>query len=396
MNVFVVGGGATGSVLINTLAKEKTIQSIRCLTRNKKIAEEFIQKNPKVKIFSGDINNKTEVEKLARASDLIINAASPWLNIPALKLAIRIGAHYQDLEAYLGLDDGKSRQPYAIEHLQFHNAFKRKKRLALFDSGAAPGLTNLLVASATDILGPLENAKIWMAEDIDASVVVSTWSPAAAVDEIYSRPVIYRNGKFIVLPRFSSPEKFKFPKPFGVKTTYPIMNNEAFTVPQYASVKNMEVRSAGSDDEVARIMLGLGLLEKKPIHIRGTTITPLEFIMKIMPPPPTPRELKHLIAKKIVRDGNFALFVRCSASRSRHKPKTLSFWIHFPSQRKLFERKIYSTYIAYPAGRCAAAFALEIPSITTYGTLPPEGLPKPNRERILKNIVRLGIKIKKR
>ncbi|MDO8558228.1 MAG: saccharopine dehydrogenase NADP-binding domain-containing protein [bacterium] len=392
MKIFVVGAGATGSVLINTLAGQKEVERIFCVAKNKRIAAEFVKSHPKVKIFGADVADRTKMEKFAKGSDLVINAASPWLNVPILKLALRVHAHYQDLEAYLGLDDGRSKMPYRIEHLSFDKEFRKQRRVALFDAGVAPGLTNLLVAEAQEVLGNLKNVSIRLLEDLQASAYISTWSPSAAIDEVYSRPVVYRNGKFSILKRFSDPEEFNFPKPFGRHTTYAIMNNEAFTIPQYLSVGKIEVRSAGCDDEAARIMVALGLLEKKPMRIRGITLTPLEFTMRIMRQPPTPKELKRLVATGVVRDGYFAFFIEATGPKKRK----IAYWVPFPSQKTLFKKDIHSTYVAHPAGTCAAVFALEIPHIQKYGTMPPEVLPKDNRERILKRIKQFGINVKTR
>lgn len=391
MKLFIIGAGATGSVLVNTLAKQKEVERIICVAKNKHLARQFLTPSRRVHIFAADVADRVRMEKLARGSDLVINAASPWLNIPILKLALRVNAHYQDLEAYLGFDDGKSRMPYAIEHLPFHAAFKKAGKLALFDAGVAPGLTNLLVAKAADDFGALERVCIAMIEDLVSSAAISTWSPAAAVDEVYSRPLVLKNGRFHILKRFSDPRAVTFPAPFGKKTTYSIMNDENYSIPKYLKVKNLEVRSAGNDDEASRLLVGLGLLEKKPVHIRGTTLTPLEFTTHIMPPPPTPAELRALMRQGIVKDGNFAFLVDVRGNQTRECRR---YWVHLPSQRELFRKKIYATYIAYPAGLCAAAFALEIPHVKKYGTMPPEALPRENRERILARIRKFGIKIK--
>lgn len=70
MKIFVIGTGATGSVLINTLAKSKGVDFIYCLsrdTKDKRIAKQFIKPDRKVKIFSGDIKkNSRNIEKISK------------------------------------------------------------------------------------------------------------------------------------------------------------------------------------------------------------------------------------------------------------------------------------------------------------------------------------------
>lgn len=394
MKITVIGAGASGSVLINTLASSQRVERIFCLAKDKNLAKQFVKAHQKVKILACDVNDGGKVEKICRGSDLIINAASPWLNVKILKIALKLRAHYQDLGAYLGFDDGQSKMPYKIEHLVLAKEFKKRKLLAVFDAGASPGLTNLLVAESADRFGVLQRVKIILLEDMQGSAIVSTWSPAALIDEIYSRPVVYRQGKFILLPRFSHPEEFDFPKPFGQRTTYALMNNEAFTIPHYLKVKDIEIRSGGSDDELARLMVGLGLLDKKPRRFGRVTISPLDFMMKFLPTPPTPVELKNLISKGLIKDGFFAFSIIVEV-KERQRRQKINYWVLFPSQKELFKRHIYSTHVGYAAGVCASAFALEIPHIKSYGVMAPEAIPQLNRENILSNMKRIGVKIKR-
>jgi saccharopine dehydrogenase-like NADP-dependent oxidoreductase len=193
----------------------------------------------------------------------------------------------------------------------------------------------------------------------------------------------------VLLERFSREENFKFPVPFGKKITYPIMNNESFTIPHYLKLKNIDVRSSGSDMEVAKMMVGMGLLGMKPISINGTNVSPMDLLIKILPPTPTPAEIKDLIKKGLLKDGFFEISIETIASNGKIK----KYWMPFPSQKELIKRNINSTYIAYPTGICAAAFALEMHNIKKSGVFPPEGMPKINRANVLKNMKRLGLKI---
>jgi saccharopine dehydrogenase-like NADP-dependent oxidoreductase len=391
LKIFIVGAGATGSVLINALAKRREVAALTCLTHDIKLAKQTLAPNRKVKLVAGDARRTRQVAKLARGCAVVVNAASPWLNLPVLQLALAVNAHYQDLEAYLGHDNGRAHQPYRIEHLKYNKAFLASKRTALFDAGVAPGLSNLLAAEAVAALGNgVDNLIIRLVEDINSSVVVSFWSPAAAADETASRPVVFERGHYRLLPRYSDPIPYVFPKPIGRLTTYSLMNNEAFTVPRYLPVKHMEVRSAGSDVEVSRLLVSLGLLETKPVPVRGFLVSPFEFITRIIPPPPTPCELKQLIQTGKLVDAHFAVQVEAWRGTRRWRV-----WVPFPSQKELYQRKIYASYIGYAAGICAAAFTLEFAQLAKFGAYPPEALPEESRRRVLDNIRKLGLKLPK-
>ena len=72
----------------------------------------------------------------------------------------------------------------------------------------APGLTNLLVKRAADLLDEVESVHIRLYESSQSEDPISQWSPEVSFDEAVSHPRIYRNRKFQLSKRFSEAEKF--------------------------------------------------------------------------------------------------------------------------------------------------------------------------------------------
>ena len=81
--------------------------------------------------------------------------------------------------------------------------------------GAAPGLTNLLVARAAAQMDSVDAVYIRLYESTDSDDPVSQWSAEVSFDEAVSVPRILRGGRFRFGKRFGEREKFRFPPPIG-------------------------------------------------------------------------------------------------------------------------------------------------------------------------------------
>ena len=128
--------------------------------------------------------------RAARGAQLLVNASPAVFNEIVLRAALRLRAHYLDLGAHL------TRNPFKAEQLRFDRRFREKNRVALITAGAAPGLTNLLVARAAGMMSTVEAVYIRLYESTESEDPVSQWSAEVSFDEAVSRPRIVRDGHF--------------------------------------------------------------------------------------------------------------------------------------------------------------------------------------------------------
>src|SRR5260370_1170776 len=80
-------------------------------------------------------------------------------------------------------------------------------------AGAAPGLTNLLVARAAAMMHTVDEVHIRLYESTESDDPVSQWSAEVSFDEAVSRPRIVRGGKFRFGKPFGNRRNFAFPRP---------------------------------------------------------------------------------------------------------------------------------------------------------------------------------------
>ena len=188
MRIFVLGAGATGSLLAQLL--ERQGHTVWCGDRDPERARRFLGKKSTIPVTKVNARNLRGIVKAARGCQLIVNASASVFNEIVLRAALRLRAHYVDLSSHL------KRHPFKAEQFRYAKKFEEKSRVALINTGAAPGLTNLLVKRAADLLDEAEAVHIRLHESSESDDPISQWSPEVSFDEAVSHPQIYRNGKF--------------------------------------------------------------------------------------------------------------------------------------------------------------------------------------------------------
>src|SRR2546425_400447 len=263
MRIFVLGAGATGSLLAQLL--ERQGHTVWCGDRDPERARRFLGKKSTIPVTKVNARNLRGTVKAARGCQLIVNASASVFNEIVLRAALRLRAHYVDLSSHL------KRHPFKSEQFRYAKKFEEKTRVALINTGAAPGLTNLLVKRAADLLDEVEAVHIRLYESSESDDPISQWSPEVSFDEAVSHPQIYRNGKFQLGKRFSEIEKFRFADPIGNARVVLAAQDEVATLPHFIPMRELDVKIGGNENDPRRRWPKKG--EKSPA--RGANRQPL-------------------------------------------------------------------------------------------------------------------------
>src|SRR5262245_47880312 len=239
MRIFVLGAGASGSYLAQLLARQG--HQITCGDRDPERARRFLGRNSPIPVVPANARNVRSIVRAARGCHLLINSSPAKFNEAVLRSALRLRAHYLDLSAHM------VRNPFKAEQLAYTKRFDEKRRAALINAGVAPGLTNLLVARAAEMLDRLEKVHIRLYESTHSHGPVSQWSAEGLFDEAVSRPRIVRGGRFHLAKRFAEPERFRFPPPIGEASVVLAAQDEVGTLPHVFPLKEMDVKIGGNE-----------------------------------------------------------------------------------------------------------------------------------------------------
>lgn len=376
MRIFVLGAGATGSLLAQLLERQGHI--VWCGDRDLARARRFLGKKSTIAIAEVNARNLRGIVKAAKGCQLIINASASVFNEIVLRAALRLRTHYLDLSSHL------TRNPFQSEQFRYAKRFEEKHRSVVINAGAAPGLTNLLVKRAAEMLDDVRSVQIRLFESSESEDPISQWSPEVSFDEAISHPRIYRAGKFKLAKRFSEIEKFRFVDPVGAARVVLAAQDEVATLPRFIPMRDLDVKIGGNEIDRLRRWHKQGKLSKS----RG--IAKSRF-----PDTSSPRKIANLIRQGILQNARFAAAVLVEGiKRSAKEDVHLSIRsdILFPSLYTIRKQGRFTTPVAYATAHVAAQFIKHFPREDS-GVFAPESLPEELRRNILAGVRSQGLKI---
>ncbi|MBI3485196.1 MAG: saccharopine dehydrogenase NADP-binding domain-containing protein [Acidobacteria bacterium] len=378
MRIFVLGAGVTGSLLAQLLARQG--HTVVCGDRDAERARRFLGKKSAIPVVEVNARNLWGIVKAARRSQLLVNASPAVFNEIVLRAALRLRCHYLDMSSHL------VRQPFKAEQLRYAKRFEAKKRAAVINAGAAPGLTNLLVARAAEMLDAVEAVHIRLYESTEGDDPISQWSAEASFDEAVSRPRVYRAGRFHLGKRFDEREVFRFPPPVGEAGVVLAAQDEVGTLPYFIAMREMDVKIGGNEIDRLRRWYKQGKLSRS----RG-------LVTKRFPKTPTPRLVARMIRRGVLQNARFAAAVLVRGVK-KEQPVLIRWDAEFPSLYQIRQRGSFSTPVAWATAHLASLFVKHFPRDAA-GVFPPEALPAEIRQKILADAksrhMRMAMKVTK-
>ena len=372
MRIFVLGTGATGSYLAHLLTRQG--HQVTCGDRDLDRARRFLGKKSTIPVVQVNARNLWGIVRAARGSQLLVNASAAVFNEIVLRAALRIRCHYMDLGAHL------TRNPFKAEQLRFDKRFQQKNRAAVITAGAAPGMTNLLVARAASLMDAVDGVFIRLYESTDSEDPISQWSAEVSFDEAISLPRVVRDGRFRFGKRFGEREKFRFPLPIGEANVVLAAQDEVGTVPYFLKLKEMDVKIGGNEIDRLRRWYRQGKLSKS----RG-------LIASRFPKTPTPRQVARMILRGKLQNARFAAAVVVRGSKQDDRIE-VRYDAIFPSLYQIRQRGLALSPISYATAHMAALFVKHFPRDLA-GVFPPGAIPLENRQAILKDVKSRGIRL---
>ena len=362
MRIFVLGAGGTGSLLAHLLKRQGHM--VWCGDRDPERGRRFLGKKSGIEVVETNARNMWAIVRSGRGANLVVNASPPVYNEIILRAALRLRAHYLDLNAHL------TRSLFRPEQYRFHKRFVAKNRAALICTGVAPGLTNLLAKRGAELLDSVDSIHIRLLESTESKDPVSTWSPEAAYDEAISRPRVYREGKFALARRFDGREKFRFPAPIGEIPVYLAAQDEVCMLPYEIPVREVDAKIGGNDFERMRRWFRQGRLNRSQGMVRKRFPTTL-----------TPKGVAKLIRKGEFENARFAASVLVRGMKD-DQPLLVRWDASFPTLYQIRRRGLIATPIVYATAHMAALFIKHFPRDSA-GVMGPGALPSDVRRAIL-------------
>jgi hypothetical protein len=376
MRIFVLGVGGTGSLLAQLL--ERQGHTVWCGDRDVTRAKRFLGKKSPLEVIQVNARNLWSIVRAARGCHLLVNCAPAVYNEIILRAALRLKAHYMDLNSRL------TRNPFKPEQLAYHRRFVQKNRAAIISTGVAPGLTDLLAKRSAELLDSAESVRVRLFEETESHDPISTWSPEVAFDAATSRPRLFRHGRFAFGKKFGEKERFRFPSPIGEVNVYLAAQDEVCTIPRSFTLRDVDAKIGGSDIEQLRRW-----------HRRGRLSRSRGLVTKRFPKTPTPRQVAALIRRGLLRNARFAAAVLVRG-RKDDAPIEVRWDAWFPTLYQIRRNGMMVTPISYASAQIAALFIKYFPRDEA-GVILPGQLSAESRRGILGELrsrdIRLTLKM---
>ena len=118
MRIFILGAGATGSLLAHLLERQGHV--VWCGDRDPARARRFLGKKSAIPVTMVNARNLRAIARAAKGCQLIVNASASVFNEIVLRAALRLRAHYLDLSSHL------TRNPFKPEQMRYEKKFAEK------------------------------------------------------------------------------------------------------------------------------------------------------------------------------------------------------------------------------------------------------------------------------
>lgn len=369
MKILVLGVGAVGEVIVKHLTDNGRISltvadvdEARLRRVKRKVKERKLRTE---KINMGDAER---LEEIIKDHELLVNAATPDINLMLMNSCLKHGVNYIDLAS----DE-------IDEQLSLDRKYKSKEIMAIICLGEDPGLSNIYARYAADRLDKVHEIKIRDGEVSKSRKypLVALFSPEVFFDEILSPSYIYVDGRYKKLSPFSGYELYEFPEPLGRQPVYSVAHEEVFTLPKFIKkgVRYVDFKLSLSDELIQAIKLlrRIGLLRARKVPVKGTKVAPKDVFFALMP---KPSEVSRYI------EGHAALVVEVTGESEKRE---VTYTMYTLMSHEEAYRMFRANATAYLTGTVPAVIAGMIAKgkIEGGGVMVPEQLePEPIIEEI--------------
>jgi saccharopine dehydrogenase-like NADP-dependent oxidoreductase len=286
LKIAVIGAGVQGSTIALFLTRSPEVSQIVSadvsLDRAKQLAKKL--KSDKISAMRVDAGNVDDLAQVMKGIDVVINATVPRFNLKIMDAALKSGVNYVDLAADVPV------QTAVMKELELSPKWKDAGLTAVINQGG-PFVMNVLVRYAADRLEKVDAIRLrfgWKYIANEPELIPTwepRWSPEVALTEWAPEPVVFENGKFKQVPRFSGLEEYAFPSPVGPILLSLIEYEPVFTLPQFIGKGVKYVDCKITLDVSVAALINLGFADDRPIEVKGVKVAPKDVLLAMVRPP---------------------------------------------------------------------------------------------------------------
>ncbi len=235
--IVVLGGaGAMGNMIIRDLVEFSSADQVEIADFDLEKANGLKRSlnDERLSAVFADMNDEQSLAKALEKATVLVNATPYYKNVEVMKAALKAGCNYIDLG---GLFHVTKKQ------LELHDEFSKAGLIAILGMGAAPGITNLMAAAATQELERVEAIDI-ICGSVDFTKTSHPFLPPYALDtlldEYQKEPMVYEDSEYQAKPAMSGEIEVDLPMPVGKVHAIYTLHSEVLTLATSYSLKGVQ------------------------------------------------------------------------------------------------------------------------------------------------------------
>src|SRR5256714_833052 len=303
MRMLVLGAGLQGSACAYDLLQNPEVKEVRLADLHTGHLPQFLAP------FSGDrliftpldVRDREGTIALMRESDAVMSAIPYYFNYELASLAVEAGVHFSDL-------GGNTEIVFKQKSL---DAEAKKKNITVIpDCGLAPGMVNILAEHAIRQFDKVDAVRIFVGglpqkpePPLNYQIV---YSLEGVLDYYTTLSWVLRNGKRTQVTALSEIESVDFGGSLGALEGFHTAGGLSTMAFRYeGKIPSMEYKTLRYPGH-ARIMEAireLGLLDLKPVDVKGVKVVPRDLVVAAMGPRLTKPKAHDLVALRVFAEG---------------------------------------------------------------------------------------------
>ncbi len=280
MKAVVLGGaGVIGSHVVEYLSKTNVFSHI-VIGDITKPQRKISASSAKLTYHPVDATKGKDLAVVLKNADVVINCVGPFYKYAPtiLTAALEEGIDYVDV-----CDDYDTTRTLLDT---FHAKAVKAGVTCIVGLGASPGLTNIIAAYAAHLLSKVIDIQVYVTRGIHEEAGGAI--PYHMLHCWLGNIPIYHKGRYSTARGLIDGEEYvTFPEPFGQRPVYYFGHPETVTLPRYIKgLQHVCCKGTFIPPEFRESLLHLqelGLLETIPLHLRDSTLTPLDFTAAYIP-----------------------------------------------------------------------------------------------------------------
>lgn len=303
MKMLVLGAGLQGCACAFDLLRDPEVTRVTLADLQPERAARFLTRleDSRLHRVALDVTDHPAVSAVMRDHDAVMSAIPYYFNGPMARLAVEAGCHFADLGGNTEI---------VMEQKRLEEEAHEKGLSVMPDCGLAPGMVNILAAEGIRRLDVADRVRIYVGglpqhpePPLNYQIV---YSLEGALDYYTTPSWILRDGQPVTVDALSELEPVEFAQPVGTLEAFHTaggISTMPFTFK--GAVREMEyktLRYPGHAD-LMRAIRELGLLDLKPIKVKGQDVVPRDAFIAAVSPKLTKPEGRDLVALRVIVSG---------------------------------------------------------------------------------------------